>query len=130
MTRYLGEDGVVQIDGTAVGQITNFDYNETGDRIDMPAMGDTVKFQKAGKPTASGTVTCWADHADAGQLLAVQGATVALILRPLGTGSGLPQRSFAAVDIVTVGETVPVEGGWELSFEFTANSNPDKANQV
>ena len=34
MTRYLGEDGVVQIGGTGVGQVTNFDYSETGDRID------------------------------------------------------------------------------------------------
>lgn len=129
MPRYLGEDGVIQIGGTAVGQIRSFEYNLTGDRIPMPAMGDTIKFELAGKASASGTVTYWSDHTDAGQLLIVQGQTVTLVLRPLGTGAGLPQRSFTA-DIVTVNESTPVEGGWEGSFEFVANSNPDLANQT
>ena len=130
MTRYLGDDGVVTVDGTNVAQVRSFSFNEEGSRVPVPAMGDGVKQALAGKPEVTGECTVWFDDADGGQELVVQGNEVALILRHRGTGSGLPERNIAQAEILSVSETVEVEAGLEMTFTWVANSTPSKTAQT
>lgn len=130
MARYTGNDGVVTVGGTAVANIRTWDLNIAGDEIDVPAMGDTARVRLAGKPNVSGSVTVWWDPADAGQLLLVQGDSVALELRPRGTGSTLPEFTLATARILSENYRVPVDAGMEAEWSFVSDALPDRTAQA
>ena len=122
MARYTGNDGVVLEGATAVANVRSFEHNETGDEIDMPAMGDSAKVRLPGKPDVGGTIQCWWDPADAGQLALVQGATVALKLQLQGTGVGKPQLLMSTARITGVKFRGPVNAGAEAEFTYVSDT--------
>ena len=125
MTTYLGDDGVVQIGANAVAEITRFTLNESSDRIEDTVMGDANKTYKAGKPDVNGQITCRFDPGDTnGQEALTNGSTVALDLRPRGTGSGLPTYTISAqvTEIVTEvaeGEIISRTFNWAAAGPLT-----------
>ena len=130
MPRYTGNDGVITADSNSVGNLRSFDLNVTGDEIDVPAMGDSARVRLAGKPNVDGTITVWYDDADTGQAELVQGDTVALELRPRGTGSGLPEFTLSTARITGENYRVAVDAGIEAEYSFVSDALPDRTAQA
>lgn len=123
MTTYLGEDGEITVDGNAIAQIENFTYVEEGDRIRTDYMGATAIVELAGKPRVNGSIRCWYDPADTnGQAALVQGATVALVLYPLGNSAGNPVFTIAEADVTSLQLETPVNGGISVEFQYSATA--------
>ena len=101
MATVKGDNGVVRIGSTDVGEVTAFEINETADRIEDTALGDTNRTYKAGLADVGGSISCWYDSSEQGGTtgqgaLKTVGSTVSLLLRPEGTGTGLPEWQISA----------------------------------
>lgn len=90
MAAYHGRSGVIKVDGTAMGEIVSWSYNESANKSEAPAMGQTSKRKLAGLKDAEGQIVVNFDDGDTEQALLVVGAEVAIELHQRGTGSGLP----------------------------------------
>lgn len=131
--------GVVQISAastgghTAIGNLTDWSYNQTSERIDASAMGTCTKAYEAGAIETTVEISCWWDGDNAPQALLDPGDTVHLRIYPEGTGSGANwyktpsggavvlsvERSGGGVDgLVSMRATLAVNGG------MTATANP------
>lgn len=120
MARGLGDKGVVMVGAAAIAAVRNYTIDEDGPTVDLPAMGDTLKWKEPQIPDKGGSVECWADETDtAGQGAITIGALVDLEFRPLGDGSGLPEITAQNCRVTRVSRNVPTEGGREFTFDFT-----------
>jgi hypothetical protein len=99
MATHHGKEGVVTVAGTAVGELTSFTLETTGDVIEDTELSDGTKSFVAGRTSFSGTLEMNFDETDTPQTSLVAGATIAFILLPEGNASG--DRSFAGSGIVT-----------------------------
>lgn len=100
MAWYLGNDAQVFIGANEVGEVVRFSIDETAERITNDSVSGNPRRTKAGTKDAAGQIVCNYDYSDAEQdnLRAAYSnqTSVALVLRPVGTGSGLPQTSMTA----------------------------------
>jgi len=99
MATHHGKEGVVTAGGTAVGELTSFTLETTGDVVEDTALTDATKSFVAGRTSFSGTLEMHFDETDTPQTNLVAGATIAFILLPEGNASG--DRSFSGSGIVT-----------------------------
>lgn len=91
-----GNSGVVSADGVAIAELKAWTFDENAEQIDDTAMGDANKTSKSGLPTASGTIECHYDPADATQNSLKPGTEVVLVLYPDGNASGKPRITLTA----------------------------------
>ena len=56
MATHHGKEGVVTIGGTAVGELTSFTIETTGDVVEDTALTDATKSFVAGRTSFSGTL--------------------------------------------------------------------------
>jgi len=127
MATYRGQDGVVKIGGTAVGEVTAFNVAETVESIDTTPKGVEWRTRKAGHKTWSGSLSCNLDHANA-QHLAVKtainaGTDVALILYAGGTTTGGVTSTLTGNAVVTGRTITSPEGSAVTTVEFTFEGN-------
>ena len=99
MATHHGKEGVVKAGGTAVGELTSFTLETTGDVVEDTALSDATKSFVAGRTSFSGTLEMHFDETDTPQTSLVAGASIAFILLPEGDASG--DRSFTGSGIVT-----------------------------
>ena len=99
MATHHGKEGVVTAGGTAVGELTSFTLETTGDVVEDTQLSDATKSFVAGRTSFSGTLEMHFDEADTPQTTLVAGASIAFILLPEGNASG--DRSFTGTGIVT-----------------------------
>jgi len=99
MATHHGKEGVVTVGGTAVGELTGFTLETTGDVVEDTALTDATKSFVAGRTSFSGTLEMHFDETDTPQTSLVAGASLAFILLPEGNASG--DRSFTGTGIVT-----------------------------
>ena len=99
MATHHGKEGVVTAGGTAVGELTSFTLETTGDVVEDTALTDATKSFVAGRTSFSGTLEMHFDETDSPQTSLVAGASIAFILLPEGSSSG--DRSFTGTGIVT-----------------------------
>ena len=99
MATHHGKEGVVKAGGTAVGELTSFTLETTGDVVEDTALSDATKSFVAGRTSFSGTLEMHFDETDSPQTSLVAGASIAFILLPEGATSG--DRSFTGTGIVT-----------------------------
>jgi len=99
MATHHGKEGVVTVGGTAVGELTGFTLETTGDVVEDTALTDATKSFVAGRTSFSGTLEMHFDETDTPQTNLVAGASLAFILLPEGNASG--DRSFSGTGIVT-----------------------------
>lgn len=120
MTTYSGQNGTVSAGGSAVGEVTSFSVEETGDTLEDTAMGDEWRTNKPGLKSWSGSLEARLDPADTGQNAMEVGDSVALLLYPSGNTSG--HRSISGTATVT-GRTegAEMEGIVALSLSFQGN---------
>ena len=99
MATHHGKEGVVKAGGTAVGELTGFTLETTGDVVEDTALTDATKSFVAGRTSFSGTLEMHFDETDSPQTTLIAGASIAFILLPEGNSSG--DRSFTGTGIVT-----------------------------
>ena len=125
MATHHGKEGVVTAGGTAVGELTSFTLETTGDVVEDTALTDATKSFVAGRTSFSGTLEMHFDETDTPQTTLLAGASIAFILLPEGNASG--DRSFTGTGIVTgmsvnnsmdaiVSRTVTFQGTGALSI--------------
>lgn len=126
MATYTGNSGVVMIGAVTVGEVRSFTIREDAPRIEDTVLGDTNRTYLADLPVVDGTIECLYDPADTtGQGAMTNGATVSLVLRPLGTGIGKPTFTVSAVitgiegPSVQFGELVTVNFSWAAAGALT-----------
>ena len=103
----LGKDAVIQIDGEDVGYAKGVRVSIDVDLIKEYAIGsDTPVVLEAGNKSFSVSIEkMWIDSTYADKVL--NGTKVSVVVRPAGTGSGLPEITISNV----------VLNSWELSIE-------------
>lgn len=124
-----GCQGKATVDSNPLGEMRQWEYTETAERIDASIMGDCTKKFVAGAKETTGTFTCWWDIiADAGQAALLIGNSVALALHPAGTGTGLPELTGNAT-VTDSGGTAEVDGIVEATFSFALDGEWTRATQ-
>lgn len=125
-----GYNGKVLVGANPVGQVMEFDFEPSVERMDATVMGQP--FEKAAGGLTGGTVAirCILDPADTtGQGALTEGAEVSLQLRPDGDGTGKPQYAFDAV-IESVPLTQTTREHVRVDFNGWVNSAVDRTAQT
>ena len=120
MATKIGTAGVVKFGSNAVGEIVNFNVDETCDVIESTSITDTIKSFHVGRKSATATIECHWDADDVGQEALDVGAKAELILYPEGTTSGDNfYRGQAIVTGASVGVTLDgvVSRTFNVQFE-------------
>ena len=99
MATHHGKEGVVTAGGTAVGELTSFTIETTGDVVEDTQLTDSTKSFLAGRTSFSGTLEMNYDEADAQQETLTAGSSISFVLLPEGNTSG--DQSFTGTGIVT-----------------------------
>ena len=99
MAVHHGKEGEVAVGGTAVGELTSFTLETTGDVVESTQMSDGAKSFIAGRTSFSGTLEMHFDETDSGQTSLTAGASVTFKLLPEGSWSG--DRKFEGAGIIT-----------------------------
>lgn len=99
MATHHGKEGVVTAGGTAVGELTSFTIETTGDVVEDTQLSDSAKTFLAGRTSFSGTLEMNYDEADAQQETLTAGSSISFVLLPEGNTAG--DQSFTGTGIVT-----------------------------
>ena len=99
MATHHGKEGVVTVGGTAMGEVTSFTLETTGDVVEDTALSDGTKSFVAGRTSFSGTIEMHFDETDTQQETLLAGASIAFVLLPEGNDSG--DASYTGTGIVT-----------------------------
>ena len=117
MSVHHGKEGQVAIGGTALGELTSFTLETTGDVVESTKMEDAAKSFIAGRTSFSGTLEMHFDETDSGQTQLVSGASLTFKLLPEGSSSG--DRKFEGAGIVTgMSVNQPLDGVVARSVTF------------
>lgn len=99
MATHHGKEGVVTAGGTAIGELTGFTLETTGDVVEDTELSDATKSFLAGRTSFSGSLEMNYDEADAQQETLTVGSTISFVLLPEGNDSG--DQSFTGSGIIT-----------------------------
>jgi len=99
MATHHGKEGVVTAGGTAIGELTSFTIETTGDVVEDTELGDAAKTFLAGRTSFSGTLEMHYDETDAQQETLTAGSSISFVLLPEGNTSG--DQSFTGTGIIT-----------------------------
>jgi len=99
MATHHGKEGVVTAGGTAIGELTGFTIETTGDVVEDTSLSDSTKSFLAGRTSFSGTLEMHYDEADAQQETLTAGSSISFVLLPEGNDTG--DQSFTGTGIVT-----------------------------
>ena len=99
MATHHGKEGVVKAGGTAVGELTGFTLETTGDVVEDTALSDATKSFITGRTSFSGTLEMHYDETDSPQQTLTAGSSIAFILLPEGNTSG--DEKFSGSGIIT-----------------------------
>ena len=76
MAVHHGKEGEVVVGGSAVGELTSFTLETTGDVVESTQMSDGAKSFIAGRTSFSGTLEMHFDEADSVQTQLTAGASI------------------------------------------------------
>jgi hypothetical protein len=99
MATHHGKEGIITVAGTAVGELTSFTLETTGDVVEDTALTDATKSFVAGRTSFSGTLEMHFDESDAPQETLTAGASISFVLLPEGNSGG--DASYTGTGIVT-----------------------------
>jgi hypothetical protein len=99
MATHHGKEGVVTAGGTAIGELTGFTLETTGDVVEDTQLSDSTKSFLAGRTSFSGTLEMNYDETDAQQETLTAGSSISFVLLPEGNTSG--DQSFTGTGLVT-----------------------------
>ena len=99
MATHHGKEGVVTAGGTAIGELTGFTIETTGDVVEDTQLSDSTKSFLAGRTSFSGTLEMHYDETDAQQETLTAGSSISFVLLPEGNSTG--DQSFTGSGIIT-----------------------------
>ena len=99
MATHHGKEGVVTAGGSAVGELTGFTIETTGDVVENTELSDAAKTFTAGRTSFSGSLEMNYDESDAQQETLTVGSSISFVLLPEGNTSG--DQSFSGTGIIT-----------------------------
>ena len=99
MATHHGKEGVVTAGGTAVGELTSFNIETTGDVVENTKLSDAVKSFTTGRTSFSGSLEMNYDETDAPQQTLTAGSEISFVLLPEGNTGG--DESFTGTGIIT-----------------------------
>ena len=99
MATHHGQEGVVTVAGTAVGELTSFTLETTGDVIEDTELSDGTKSFVAGRTSFSGTLEMNFDETNTEQEALLAGASISFVLLPEGNTAG--DASYTGTGLVT-----------------------------
>ena len=99
MATHHGKEGVVTAGGSAIGELTGFTIETTGDVVEDTQLSDSEKSFLAGRTSFSGTLEMHYDETDAQQETLTAGSSISFVLLPEGNTSG--DQSFTGSGIIT-----------------------------
>ena len=99
MATHHGKEGVVTVGGTAVGELTSFTLETTGDVVEDTSLSDATKSFVTGRTSFSGTLEMHFDESNTEQETLIAGASISFVLLPEGNTSG--DASYTGTGIVT-----------------------------
>ena len=118
MANHTGQAGTVKLSSNAVGSVSGFSLDTTGDVIERSNLGSTAREYLAGRTSWSASVDCHFDETDTnGQQALTVGSSVALNLYPEGADSG--DYYWSGTALVT-GESHSVTLDDTIKSSFTA----------
>lgn len=117
MATFAGKDGIVKIGSNAIGEIRSYSIEQTMDTIEDSTMGDGDRTYVASLKSFSGSLDCYFDEADAGQLDVQVGDTGTINVQMEGDTTGDHQLSGS---ILVTGRTITAafDGMVEASLTF------------
>ena len=99
MATHHGKEGVVTVGGTAMGEVTSFTLETTGDVVEDTALSDATKSFVAGRTSFSGTIEMHFDESNTEQETLLAGASISFVLLPEGNTSG--DASYTGTGLIT-----------------------------
>jgi hypothetical protein len=99
MATHHGKEGVVTVGGVAVGELTSFTLETTGDVVEDTALSDGTKSFVTGRTSFSGTLEMHFDETDSPQETLLAGASISFVLLPEGNTAG--DASYTGTGLVT-----------------------------
>jgi hypothetical protein len=99
MATHHGKEGVVTAGGTAIGELTGFTIETTGDVVEDTQLSDSEKSFLAGRTSFSGTLEMHYDETDSQQETLTAGSSISFVLLPEGNTTG--DQSFTGSGIIT-----------------------------
>ena len=99
MATHHGKEGVVTVGGTAVGELTSFTLETTGDVVEDTSLSDATKSFVTGRTSFSGSLEMHFDESNTEQETLIAGASISFVLLPEGNTSG--DASYTGTGIVT-----------------------------
>tara|TARA_A100001388_G_C28626982_1_gene430376 strand:- start:351 stop:737 length:387 start_codon:yes stop_codon:yes gene_type:complete len=117
MAVHHGKEGEVTVGGSAVGELTSFTLETSGDVVESTQMSDAAKSFIAGRTSFSGSLEMHFDEADSVQTQLTSGSSVSFKLLPEGSSTG--DRKFEGTGIVTgMSVSQPLDGIVSRSVTF------------
>jgi len=117
MATHHGKEGTIYVEGSAVAEVTSWEYNESANVVDDSQLIDTGKTFKATQKDGSGTIECHWDPADAEQLSLRSGAEVEVSLYPTGIEVA-DTRLYGDIIVDTIKVTGGRDGLSEATFTY------------
>ena len=119
MANHTGQAGTVKLGTNAVGSVSGFSLDTTGDVIENSNLGSTARQYLAGRTSWSASVECHFDETDSnGQIAIAEGSQVTMTLYPEGADSG--DYYFGGTWLVTANSvSTPTDGMIEATFSAT-----------
>jgi hypothetical protein len=121
MANHKGSEGVVKIGANTISEVKDWSLSETADTIEDTTMGDVARTRLPSLTSASGSLSCFWDEADANGQIAMQAGTeVALKLYPEGATTG---DYFASVNAIITSQdaSASMDGMVEATFSWESN---------
>lgn len=116
MANHTGQAGLVKLGTNAVGSVTGFSLDTTGDVIESSNLGSTARTYMAGRTSFTASIEANFDETDSsGQLALTVGSTVALKLYPEGADSGDYYWSGSAI-VTGEGSAITLDDLIKTSF--------------
>ena len=117
MAVHHGKEGEVVVGGSAIGELTSFTLETTGDVVESTQMSDGAKSFIAGRTSFSGTLEMHFDETDSAQTQMTAGSSLAFKLLPEGSSTG--DRKFEGSGIITgMSVNQPLDGIVARSVTF------------
>jgi predicted secreted protein len=107
MATHTGQEGLIRIGTTTIGELRSYTLDQTADTIEDTSLGDTTRTYKAGLKAFAGSASLFFDEADAGQILIVVGTEISIKFYPEGNTTG--DKFYEGSAIVT---------GYNISASF------------
>jgi len=113
---------------TVVGEISDWNFEESAGEVDVSVMGDCTKAYLAEAVEGTVTLTGFMNDllgtpptADAGQQLFVTGTAMSLAIQPYGTASGQAQMTW--LDVIVLSKTRGANVNGAITWDISCRTN-------